>query len=76
MKALAAGHPGALTGLYQTYWKHGRKPEAEQAFSDLVAAGIDAGTLSVKLLFKVGGTAFVDSADLSTQYRLWLKSVG
>ena len=52
VKALAAGHPGALTGLYQTYWKQGRKPEAEQAFSDLVAAGIDAGTLSVKLLLR------------------------
>jgi outer membrane protein OmpA-like peptidoglycan-associated protein len=76
VRALAANHPGALTGLYQTYWKLGRKSEAEQAFSDLVAAGIDAGSLSVKLLFKVGGTAFVDSADLSTQYRLWLKSVG
>ena len=76
VRTLAANHPSALTGLYQTYWKLGRKPEAEQAFSDLVAAGIDAGSLSVKLLFKVGGTAFVDSADLATQYRLWLKSVG
>ncbi len=76
VRAQAANHPGALTGLYQTYWKMGRKADAEQAFSDLVAAGIDAGTLSVKLLFKVGGTAFVDSADLATQYRLWLKSVG
>ncbi len=76
LRGMAANHPGALTGLYQTYWKMARKAEAEQAFSDLVAAGIDAGSLSVKLLFKVGGTAFVDSADLSTQYRLWLKSVG
>ena len=76
LRAMAANHPGALTGLYQTYWKMARKPEAEQSFSDLVAAGIDAGSLSLKLLFKVGGTAFVDSADLATQYRLWLKSVG
>lgn len=76
VKALAPNHPGALTGLYQTYWKQGRRTEAEQAFSDLVGAGVDAGSLSVKLLFKVGGTAFVDSADLATQYRLWLKSVG
>ena len=76
LRGMAANHPGALTGLYQTYWKMARKPEAEQVFSDLVAAGIDAGSLSVKLLFKVGGTAFVDSADLSAQYRLWLKSVG
>ncbi len=76
VRTLAANHPGALTGLYQTYWKLGRKTDAEQAFSDLVGAGVDAGSLSVKLLFKVGGTAFVDSADLSTQYRLWLKSVG
>ena len=76
LRSMAANHPGALTGLYQTYWKLSRKTEAEQAFTDLVAAGIDAGSLSVKLLFKVGGTAFVDSADLSTQYRLWLKSLG
>jgi outer membrane protein OmpA-like peptidoglycan-associated protein len=76
LRAMAPHHPGALTGLYQTYWKLARKAEAEQAFSDLVAAGIDAGSLSVKLLFKVGGTAFVDSADLAAQYRLWLKSVG
>jgi outer membrane protein OmpA-like peptidoglycan-associated protein len=76
VRTLAANHPGALTGLYQTYWKLGRKPDAEQSFSDLVAAGIDAGSLSVKQLFKVGSTAFVESADLSTQYRLWLKAVG
>ena len=76
IRKVAVNHPTALTGLYQTYWRTGRKAEAEQVFSELVAAGIDAGSLSVKLLFKVGGTAFVDSADLPIQYRLWMKSVG
>ncbi|MBL8308787.1 MAG: OmpA family protein [Burkholderiales bacterium] len=75
-KAMSKDHPAALTGLYQTYWKQGRTTEAEQAFAELVAASVEAGSLSVKLLFKVGATAFVDSGDLPTQYRLWLKSIG
>ena len=37
-----------------------RIADAEQAFAELVAASLDAGSLSVKLLFKVGATAFVD----------------
>lgn len=73
---LAPDHPGALTGLYQTYWQMGRKAEAEQAFAKLVNVGIDAGALSVKLLFKVASTEYVDSPDLVAQYRLWLKSIG
>ena len=75
-KAMSKDHPAALTGLYQTYWKQGRTADAEQAFAELVAASLDAGSLSVKLLFKVGATTFVDSGDLPTQYRLWLKSIG
>lgn len=75
-KAMSKDHPAALTGLYQTYWKQGRSAEAEQAFAELVSASVDAGSLSVKLLFKVGATSFVDSGDLPTQYRLWLKSIG
>ena len=46
------------------------------AFKSLASMGTAAADATVKLLFKVGGTAFVDSADLSAQYRLWLKSVG
>ena len=72
---VARDHPGALAGLYQSTWRLGRRNEAEQAFSKLVAVGLDAGTLSFKLLFKVGSTDFIDNADLSTQYRLWLRAV-
>lgn len=68
-------HQGALSGLYQSYWNLGMKKEAEAAFADLVSAGIDAGGLSVKLLFGVGGTAFVANADLVQQYAVWQKVI-
>lgn len=73
---LDSKHPGAMTGLYQSNWQLGRKDDAERAFGKLVDAGFDAGTLSFKLLFKVGRSDFIDNADLSAQYRLWLKVVG
>ncbi len=73
---IAPDHPGALTGLYQSNWQIGRKDDAERAFGKLAAAGFDAGTLSFKLLFKVGRTDFIDNADLAAQYKLWLKVVG
>lgn len=76
VRAMATNHPLALTGLYQTYWKLNRKEDAEKAFGDLVGVSLDSGALAVKLLFKVGATSFVENADLNSQYRLWLKSVG
>ena len=76
VRAIATNNPGALSGLYQTYWKLNRKDEAEKAFGDLVGSSLDSGALAVKLLFKVGATSFVENADLNSQYRVWLKSVG
>lgn len=76
VRAIATNNPSALSGLYQTYWKLNRKDEAEKAFGDLVGSSLDSGALAVKLLFKVGATSFVENADLNSQYRVWLKSVG
>jgi flagellar motor protein MotB len=76
VKAMATDNRGALSGLYQTFWKTSRKTEAEQAFDDLIGASIDADSIAVKLLFKLGAAAFVDTADLASQYRVWLKSIG
>lgn len=73
--ATSPGHRGALSGLYQSYWNQGMKKEAEFAFGNLVGTGIDAGGISAKLLFAVGGTGFVSNADLAQQYALWQKVI-
>ncbi len=76
VRAMATDNRGALSGLYQTFWKTSRKTEAEKAFDDLIGSSIDADSIAVKMLFKLGGSAFVETADLATQYRIWLKSIG
>jgi outer membrane protein OmpA-like peptidoglycan-associated protein len=76
VRAMASDNRGALSGLYQTFWKTQRRAEAEQAFDDLIGSSIDGGSIAVKLLFRLGSTSFVDTADLATQYRVWLKSIG
>lgn len=72
---LAPHHTGALSGLYQVLWVTGRKAEAEKAFARLSAASVEAGSLSVKLLFKLGSTDFVDEGDLAQQYQIWLRAM-
>lgn len=69
-------HQGALSGVYQSLWQQGKKESAESAFGNFLSAGFDAGNISIKILFKVNGTEFVDVGDLSAQYKLWTKSMG
>lgn len=73
--ALSPNHTGALSGLYQILWITGRKAEAEKAFVRLSSASVEAGSLSVKLLFKLGSTDFVDEGDLAQQYQIWLRAM-
>jgi len=73
---LSPVHTGALSGLYEVLWLRGNKTEAEKVFVRLSSAGIEAGSLSVKLLFKLGSTDFIDEADLNQQYQLWLRAIG
>jgi len=70
-----AGDLRVLNGLYLTSWQLGKRDEAKQAFGKLVASGLEAKKLPIKLLFKPGGTNFNDVGDLSTQYQLWLSSL-
>lgn len=72
----APDHQGALTGVYQSLWRQGKKVAAEAAFGQLMSASVDAGNIAIKILFKVSSTDFVEVADLSDQYRLWLKAIG
>lgn len=72
---VAPGNTGALSGLYQVLWRQGKKAEAEKTFGQLASAGIDAGKLSVKLLFKLSSTEFIEDVDLAQQYQVWLRAI-
>ncbi|MER2540786.1 MAG: OmpA family protein [Azonexus sp.] len=73
---LTPEHQGALSGIYQSLWQQGKKIPAESAFGKFLAVGFDEGNISIKILFKVNGTDFVDAGDLPLQYKLWTKSIG
>ena len=64
-----------LNGLYLTSWKTGRKKEAGDAFGQIVAVGLDAKRLPIKVFFNPGSTTLLANADLQAQYALWMREV-
>ena len=72
---MAPANSGALSGLYQVLWRQGKKAEAEKVFAKLAATSIDTGALSVRILFKLNSTEFIEEADLAQQYQIWLKVI-
>lgn len=64
-----------LNGLYLTSWQLGQRDAAQDAFGRLVASGLEARRLPMKLLFKPGTVNFNDLGDLPTQYQLWLATM-
>jgi outer membrane protein OmpA-like peptidoglycan-associated protein len=64
-----------LNGLYLTSWQLGERDQAKQAFGKIVASGLEAKKLPIKLLFKPGGTTFNSVGDLATQYQIWLSAL-
>jgi hypothetical protein len=62
-------------GVYLSSAKLGIKPDAEAAFLKLVTMGIAAETLSVKFLFKPGGTDFWPDPQNNGPYPLWLRQI-
>ncbi|TXH95318.1 MAG: OmpA family protein, partial [Pseudorhodobacter sp.] len=64
-----------LNGLYLTSWQLGQREAAQDAFGKLVASGLEAKRLPMKLLFKPGTVSFNDVGDLPTQYQLWLATM-
>ena len=65
----------ALSGLYQSQLRANRLKDAENTFGLLVDSGLDAGSLSVKFLFKVRSTDFLESGDLAAQYPIWVRQI-
>ena len=77
-EAAALAEPGdlrVLNGLYLTSWQLGQRAEAERAFDRIVASGLEAKRLPMKLLFEPGRTSFITAADFSVQYAVWLESL-
>lgn len=64
-----------LNGLYLTSWKLGRRDEAGTAFGRIVAAGLNATRLPLKLLFTPNTAQYLAVADMPAQYALWLREV-
>jgi outer membrane protein OmpA-like peptidoglycan-associated protein len=64
-----------LNGLYLTNWQLGQRDAAKAAFSKLVASGLEAKRLPLKLLFQPGKTSFNQVGDLPQQYTLWVNSL-
>jgi outer membrane protein OmpA-like peptidoglycan-associated protein len=64
-----------LNGLYITNWQLGQHEAARDAFGKIVASGLEAKRLPVKLLFQPGGTTFNTIGDLPQQYQLWIASL-
>jgi outer membrane protein OmpA-like peptidoglycan-associated protein len=76
----AAGRPDGqqlrvYSGLYLTHWKLGRNQDAEGAFGQMIATGIATNNISVKFLFKVDSTEFIQESQLAAQYRFWLRQI-
>ena len=64
-----------LNGLYLSYVQLDRMDGAEQAFGRIVQLGLATNALSVKFLFKPGGTDFWPDPKISGPYPMWLRVV-
>ena len=75
---VAAGSPRAvrtLSAIYMQQLRAGNAAEAERTFGELVAAAFAEGNLSIRLLFAVNSTAFMEEARLGQQYRIWMRQL-
>ena len=64
-----------LNGLYLTNAALGRTRPAEQAFAQLVDAGLSRGKLSVKFVFRPASTRFWPDRTVSGSYPMWLRQI-
>jgi outer membrane protein OmpA-like peptidoglycan-associated protein len=64
-----------LNGLYLAGWRLGKKKEATETFGRIVGIGLDSKKLPIKIFFNPRQTTLLASADLQTQYAVWLREV-
>jgi outer membrane protein OmpA-like peptidoglycan-associated protein len=65
----------AYGGLYAVAFKTGDLEKAEENFSQMVAIGVENGSLPVKFLFQPHLTEFLDIPEIRQQYALWLRQI-
>ena len=79
-EAAAARADGKLlrvfNGLYLSNMQLGKMEAAEQAFDNIVQLGLATNSLSVKFLFKPGGTDFWADPKVNGPYPMWLRALG
>ena len=74
-EAATLADPGdlrVLNGLYLTSWQLGQRDNARDAFSKLVASGLNLKRVPMKFLFQPGGISFNTVGDLPEQYQIWV----
>lgn len=64
-----------LSGRFLSSWKLGRKDEAAQEMKRIVALGLAAKSLSLKVQFQPGSTTLLPAAEPREQHRLWVREV-
>jgi outer membrane protein OmpA-like peptidoglycan-associated protein len=64
-----------LNGLYLTSDKLGLATEAEGAFGRIVALGLAANNLGIRILFRPNTTDYVADARLARPYPMWLRRI-
>ncbi len=64
-----------LSGRYLSSLKLGRRDEAADELKRIIAQGLAAKSLSLKVLFQPGSTIMLPAAGLREQYRLWIREV-
>jgi outer membrane protein OmpA-like peptidoglycan-associated protein len=63
------------SGLYLLHNKAGNREGTERAFSELIGLGLGMQQISVKFLFKVASTAFMEDPKQSSQYGMWIRQI-
>ena len=61
------------SGLYQAYYRSNQRDAAGRAFQSMLALAVANRDITLKFLFSVGSTQFIDNADAVAQYNIWLQ---
>jgi outer membrane protein OmpA-like peptidoglycan-associated protein len=64
------------SGLYVSHLKLGNLADAEKTFGQLVAVAFAENNLSIRFLFQVNSTDFINEPKLNQQYRIWVRQLG
>lgn len=72
---LSSGNMTALFGYYQSLLAQKRFKDAELALAAVIDAGIQEGSLSFRIFFRVGSAEFRDDLPIAMQYPVWLSVI-